>query len=74
MSDLLSRLRTPSEVHSVDETETGFNIIAKPDCLADFSLLVREAINCPNAPFVVFATLVPGTTEGHYERAHILPL
>ena len=74
MSDLLARLSSPSEIHEVEQTDVGFSIIAKPEHVDEFSVMVREAINLPDPPFVLFATVVCGLTDGHYERAHVLPL
>jgi hypothetical protein len=73
MIGLLSRLRNPSEIHSVEPGGDGFGIIAKPDRLSDFSMLVRDAINDPDPSYAVFATRMTEGTERLYERAYILP-
>ncbi len=74
MSDLLGRLRADSVVHITQSSSEGFAILPRGDRLAEFSALVREAINDASGDFVVFPSLVPGTTEGFYERAHVIPL
>jgi hypothetical protein len=74
MIDLLARLSFPSEIHEVKQEDVGFSIIAKPECVDEFSIMVREAVNCPNPPFVLFTTPIVGIPDGAYERAHVLPL
>ncbi|MET3780751.1 hypothetical protein ABIC32_001396 [Brevundimonas sp. 1080] len=74
MTDLLARLSSASEIHEVKEADVGFSIMAKPGRIDDFSLMVREALECPDPPFVVFATPIRSVHNGHYERAHVLPL
>ena len=74
MTDLRARVSSESDIHSVEAAEVGFSIIAKPGRVADFSLMIRAALDCPDAPFVVFATPIESVQDGHYERAHVLPL
>ena len=70
---LLSRLRTSSSTHIVEKTEDGFNIIAQPEHTAEFSDLVREALNSGDDSFVILPSLLRGTETGDYERAHVIP-
>jgi hypothetical protein len=74
MTDLLACLSSESDIHNVEAAEVGFSIIAKPERIADFSLMVRAALDCPDPPFVVFAAPIGSAQDGHYERAHVLPL
>lgn len=71
MGRLLDKLIQGSPAYEVKAENDGFSLVGKPDCLDEFSNLVREAVDHAGEEFVVFPT-----SDGRhgYSRMFIVPL
>lgn len=71
MGKLLDRLLAGSPVYRVQREDNGFLLIGSQDRLAEFSDLVRQAVNHNGDDFVVFP--VTDGAQG-YSRMFVMPL
>lgn len=71
MGRLLDRLLEGSHAYSVRREADGYMFIVQPDCLEEFSALVREAADYAGDDFIVFPT-----TDGErgYSQMFLLPM
>lgn len=70
MKSIFSRLRNRSDFHTVEPISEGFLIHPVEGHEDDFSQLIRDALNATSDDFVI----LPISTHGRYERAHVIPL
>lgn len=70
MASIIARLRDRSDVHRVEPVSEGFVIHPVTGREAEFRQLVREAVDSPLGEFVI----LPSTSAGEYDRAHVIPL
>jgi len=71
MGKLLDKLIQGTPVWDVKPETGGFTLVGKPDRLAEFSDLVREAVDRAGDDFVVFPV-----SDGHhgYSQMFVVPL
>lgn len=70
MESIFSRLRNRSDFHTVEPISEGFLIHPVEGREEAFSQLIRDAMNTSVDGFVI----LPVSTHGRYERAHVIPL
>lgn len=71
MGRLLDRLLEGSHAYRIERETAGYTLVAEPDCLDEFSELVREAAASAGEDFVVF----PVSEGGHvYTEMLVVPL
>lgn len=71
MGRLLDRLLEGSHAYRIKREAEGYTLVAEPDCLGEFSDLVREAAAETGGDFVVF----PVSEGDHlYSEMLVLPL
>ena len=70
MGKLLDRLLEGSHAYSVTREADGYNLVGLPDCVEEFSDLVREAADHAGDDFIVFTT-----SDGHhgYSQMFVMP-
>lgn len=56
MGKLLDRLLEGSHAYRVKREADGYTLVAEPDCVEEFSNLVREAADHAGEDFIVFTT------------------
>ncbi len=71
MGKLLDRLLAGSPAYRVEREDNGFVLIGSEERLAEFSDLVRQAVDHNGDDFVVFPV-----SDGHhgYSRMFVMPL
>lgn len=71
MGKLLDRLLEGSHVYRIERERDGYMLVSDPNCVEEFSALVREAAQCAGDDFVVFTT-----SDGPYRyvQMYIMPL
>lgn len=71
MGKLLDRMLAGSPAHRVQRESNGFLLIGSEERLAEFSELVRQAVDYIGDDFVVFPV-----SDGHqgYSRMFVLPM
>lgn len=71
MGKLLDRLLEGSHAYRIKREADGYTLVAEPDCVDEFSDLVREATDHAGEDFVVFTT-----SDGHqgYSQMFVMPL
>ena len=71
MGKLLDRLLEGSHAYRVKREADGYTLVAEPDCVDEFSGLVREAAENAGMDFIVFAT-----SDGHhgYSQMFVMPM
>ena len=71
MGRLLNRLLEGSHAYRIEREAEGYTLVAEPDCLDEFSDLVREAAATAGVDCLVF----PVSEGGHvYSEMLVLPL
>jgi len=71
MGKLLDRLLEGSHAYSVKREADGYTLVALPDCVDEFSDLVREATNHAGDDFIVFTTSDGGVG---YSQMFVMPM
>lgn len=71
MGRLLDRLLETHPAYDIQRDKDGFVLIAKPNCIDEFSDLVREATEHAGTDFIVFPTSDGGVG---YSRMFVVPL
>ena len=71
MGKLLDRLLEGSHAYRVKREADGYMLVAEPDCVDEFSDLVREAADHAGVDCIVFTT-----SDGHhgYNRMFVMPI
>lgn len=71
MGQLLDRLLEGSHAYRIEREAEGYTLVAEPDCLDEFSDLVRKAAATAGDDFLVF----PVSAGGHvYSEMLVVPL
>ena len=71
MGRLLDRLLEGSHAYRITRETDGYTLVAEPDCVDEFSDLVREAADHAGDDFIVFTT----SDGGHgYSRMFVMPM
>lgn len=71
MGRLLDRLLQGSHAYRISREQDGYTLVAEPDCLDEFSDLVREATNHAGDDFIVFTTSDGGVG---YTQMFVVPM
>ena len=71
MGKLLDRLLEGSHAYRVRREADGYTLVAEPDCVDEFSDLVREVAENAGMDFIVFTT-----SDGHhgYSQMFVMPM
>ncbi|HAC01197.1 hypothetical protein ABC365_04590 [Brevundimonas sp. 3P9-tot-E] len=71
MGKLLDRLLEGSHVYRIERETDGYMLVSDPECVEEFSALVREAAQCAGDDFVVFTT---SDGPSRYVQMYVMPL